>query len=313
MPAIPTNCSVCNQAHPIHKIETYKSNWYECSSCSNMWRVQKPHYPLEALDFVRHFKFLHRKFESLGNLVGKKRQGVEYYRYYENEIAAGRQGKWAKQLEVVLEEFRVHGVPIDLQGKKILDVSGEPGFFCQDALKAGAAEAVVTAFADNVVNVMARSLNLEAHECDFAQHDLATIFAGRKFDLIFIRFAIGFCCDLQKLFASLKSILTGDGLVYVSYSPTSRAVCARWMFDDYTYLRQYGIDYVTEQAVQAGLSLKGGWPIAQYKFDINLHWMQRLLTRPYLNHVFSGKGAEERYQKNVALLYNVPPDRSATQ
>lgn len=66
------------------------------------------------------------------------------------------------------------------------------------------------------------------------------------YNFILVRYAIGFCEDQNSFVDQCHKLLRDGGIVYISNSPASSAVCTRWMFDDYTYLRQFTSDNLTK-------------------------------------------------------------------
>lgn len=90
---------------------------------------------------------------------------------------------------------------------------------------------MVTAVTKEVADMMADKLLLNTRAYDFNQESLHALIQD-QYDLGFIRYSIGFCKDLLPFIQSLKKMLVPGGMVYISFSPASRAVMARWMFDD---------------------------------------------------------------------------------
>lgn len=110
----------------------------------------------------------------------------------------------------------------------------------------------MTAFAESVTPYI-ESLGIESMKFDFNSDSLLDAYSANALDIVFARYCIGFCLDLEKFFKEISTILKKEGLFYTSFSPASRAVCARWMFDDYTYLKQWTVSFVEHSANQAGL------------------------------------------------------------
>ena len=305
-------CAICDKAGLVSEIDTYKSSWFFCEGCGCYSRTQKSHYPFEMLASV--FLLLFRYIPKLNGFLqsmGRKKQGVDFYRYYLKQLASGEQGPWAGQSDIVTAELRRAGLLQNWAGRKVLEISGEPGFFVQDLMKAGA-EVMVSAFAEDVARGMSEHLGVRTFTYDFNTDDIlrqvdATTNRG-SFDFIFIRHAIGFCEDVPALFQKLRSLLKSGGMLYVSFSPASRAILLRWMFDDYTYLRQYTESHLNEAAAAAGMLQSAHFDEGYFHWDrgpFSLHWALRPFARRYFkaNAFFKAGGDKDTVQSRVALIY----------
>lgn len=288
----------------MRNFNTYKSTWQldQASGCYS--RTQKSSYPLEVLDF-RWAREL-PKLSGLANLLGKKKQGVDFFRYYSDVLASRSDlaniegGKWLGQFPKVIEQCDQAGIA--LADKSILDISGEPGFFAKDATLI-CKSVSVTAFAESVAQAMAEKLGVDARTYDLNNDQLTDVFPDQKFDAVFIRYAIGFAQDLSSTAAQLMEVLNPGGMAYVSFSPASRAVMARWMFDDYTYLRQYPTEFLKDTFEDEGLLEIGRFDEGRYYWREGLHWAQVALSLPYLPSLFWGAPRSDRFQDNVAVIF----------
>ncbi len=282
----------------MRKYDSYKSIWHE-DEAGNYRRRQKQTYPLEFLcpEFFKNIP----KLKALYRFIGKKEQGVDYYKYYVDVIKSGiNKQNWEKEhvlVEKELQEFT------SLENKRIQDVSGEPGFFAQDLKKKGN-EVIVTAFAEEVSQAIISELGLSTITYDFNCHELSKIIEG-KFDIVFIRYAIGFCENLSSFVKDLKGIVSKEGIVYISFSPASRAVMARWMFDDYTYLRQYTRETMIKAFEENGFELTKEIDRGSYFWNKGLGLFQKLLSMPYLKNIFESADSREYYQHNVVMVFKL--------
>ena len=304
-------CAICHKTGVVCEIDTYKSTWFFCGSCGCYSREQKDRYPFEAL--VSALLPLFRcvpKLNGFLSSLGRKKQGVDFYRYYSAQLASGERGSWAGQSDMVTTELRGAGLLQDWSGKRVLEISGEPGFFAQDLMQEGA-DIRVSAFADDVARAMTEHLGVKTLTYDFNTDDIVRKIeseGGGPFDYIFVRYSIGFCLDVPALMRSLSSLLTPGGLLYVSFSPASRAVLLRWMFDDYTYLRQYTEAHLTEAAVAAGMLPCARFDEGSFHWNrgpYSLHWSLRPFARRYFEAgtFFKTGGEQDVVQWRVALVY----------
>ena len=288
----------------MRHFDTYKSSWQldEISGC--YVRTQKSRYPLEMLD-SRILRKL-PKLSSLANLRGKKKQGVDFYMYYtdilksSSALADIQGGKWSGQFSKVRDQCDQVG--FDLASKSILDISGEPGFFAKDATMI-CKSVSVTAFAESVSQAMIEKLGLDTKTYDFNTDQLSRVFPGQFFDAVFIRYAIGFASDLNSVAAQLMDILNPGGIAYISFSPACRAVMARWMFDDYTYLCQYPSGFLANTFKNQGFLEMGRFDEGKFHWREGLHWAQVVLSLRYLPSLFRGAKKSDRYQENVTIIF----------
>ncbi len=280
------------------ELDTYKSKWLQCSKTGCYKRQQKDSYPYQWVDNQLSRKI--PKVRAVATLLGRKQQGTDFYRYYSDVLSSETRGKWKDEFEKVRKQ--VEGIGLSLIGKKILDVSGEPGFFASDA-RSVCGEVSVTAFADSVALAIQDHLSISANKYDFNTDNLKAIYHGERFDVIFIRYAIGFCEDLRSFAQQCRALLKEDGAIYISFSPASRAVCARWMFDDYTYLRQYTKAFLTRCFVDQKFEQVGEYDEGSYLWSEGMHWSQRLFSQRYTEAIFRGVDPIEHYQHNVALIF----------
>jgi SAM-dependent methyltransferase len=306
-------CAICGKTGSVSEIDTYKSTWFHCEDCGCYSRAQKPCYPLERLASAMLLLFQHvPKLNGFLQSLGRKKQGVDFYRYYSDQLASGERGPWAGQSDMVTGELRGAGLLDEWTGRKVLEISGEPGFFAQDLMKAGA-DIMVSAFADDVARAMSEQLGLKTFTYDFNADDIVRKVeaAGNSglFDFIVIRFAIGFCQDVPALMRKLSLLLKPGGRLYVSFSPASRAVLLRWMFDDYTYLRQYTETSLGDAAAAAGMQQRARFDEGYFHWDRgphSLHWSLRPFAHRYFSATPYYRGGDEHdaVQRRVALVYS---------
>lgn len=284
---------------PDTTINTYKSDWIAHHN-GDYTRIQKPRYALDFLDqpWLRRLPGIGR----LCGLLGRKMAGPESYQCYVEllENLKDSRGKW--EGETALLTRHVGEIGIALPGKSVLDVSGEPGFFASDLTSMGAQVALTALHAD-VAQAMQARFGVEAQAFDYQKDSLSTLFAGRVFDIIFVRYSIGFCEDIDRFFGQCSALLPAGGILYLSFSPASRAVCARWMFDDYTYLRQYTLKTLCDTAEHHGFRVKTELEESRYPWHHRLHPVQLALTLPYIRSIFAGCDAKERIQYNHVVMF----------
>lgn len=282
------------------EINTYKSRWLQSKETGNYMRIQKSKYPLQWIDqeIVRQIP----KVGGLARMLGRKPQGVDYYKYYVDVLTSAHRGKWQDQFLRVRRQIESFG--LEIESKVILDISGEPGFFAQDAREV--CETVdVTAFAEEVALAITDILSISAKKYDFQSDSLTNLYEQSAYDFIFVRYAIGFCENLDNFIHQCQQLLRKEGVVYISFSPASRGVCARWMFDDYTYLRQFTLEYLTKSFVDRGFQKLGKFDEGSYRWDKNLVFPQKAISSFYTKSIFTDCSPADFFQHNVAVAFRI--------
>jgi len=279
-------------------LDTYKSIWYECKNTGNYKRVQKSKYPLEWLPFkiIRHLP----KLKVLAGYLQRNKQGVDAYKYYVDVLENNQRGKWQNEFDKVSAELNSLG--LSLQSFSVLDISGEPGYFAYD-LKNVSKEVEVTAFAEVVANIITQKLGVKSIKYDFQEDDLAVIYKSKKFDFIFARYCIGFCINLVDFARQCSSISKNGSVLYLSFSPASRGVAARWMFEDYVYLHQYSQDYLISTFSDFGFKPLSIIDQGSFRWDQDMSWVQKKMTSFYLKKLFLKCSEREFYQHNSSVIF----------
>lgn len=311
-PSPDTTCAICGKAGYVRIVDSYKSTWYDCAECGCYSRSQKSRYPHETVASALLGMFGGvPKLNGFLKSLARKEQGVDFYRYYSDQLTSPDRGPWAGQSDMVTAELRKEDLLDSWQGKRVLEISGEPGYFASDLMQAGA-DVLVSAFADDVARAMTDHLKLKTFTYDFNADDITSRVeaygGGEPYDFIFIRFAIGFCLDVPLLMLKLSPLLKEGGLLYISFSPASRVVPLRWMFDDYTYLRQYTEEHLNISAMAAGMTLRARFDEGFFHWDHgphSLHWSLRSFARKYYNasSYFSAVSEDDAVQRRIAIAY----------
>lgn len=212
-------CLDC-QSNDIIKLVTYKREWFLCNMCGNARPKQRNFYPLSWLP-ICSFKKDQETPEAM-------------YDYFvaENHIEHS-----IKDAERFINTYIKN--QIDLNGKKILDISAGNGHFIH-AFKQLGAQVYMTEINPKALEYGEKKLNIQSFGYNFQKDNLEDV-VQMKFDVIMLRAALMFCLDLPKLISELKQCLTPKGLIIVEHSvlPTI-GVLTRVQLDEYSYevLRQ---------------------------------------------------------------------------
>ena len=109
--------------------------------------------------------------------------------------------------------------------------------------------------------------------------------------------------NLNEFVKQCHAILKKKGLIYISFSPASRGVCAISMFDDYTYLRQYTLSFLIKTFSEEKFKKIAEFDEGSNRWDSNIHPVQKILSKLYLGSIFSGIDEQEYFQHNSALIF----------
>ncbi|MFA6129457.1 MAG: methyltransferase domain-containing protein [Candidatus Omnitrophota bacterium] len=285
-------------------INTYKHYWVYCTNCGNIVRRRKKTYLLE---FIPKSIFLKLpKGKTLFSMLNRNKDKDAFYDYYLGDNQGQgivRRTKWEGELESLTKELS--RFDISLQNKRVLDISGGPGFLVQD-LKNICKEAVVTEYSQVAVDRMKDLLKVNAVKFDYDTDKIGKVVNG-KFDIVLIRASINFCLDIRKMLVSLKNILHQDSIVYVSFTPPTLGACLRWQFDDYTYHILYNPETLARLFAEEGLVAFAKYEMARYHYLRGRHLRFLPLMIPY-QIINSAKNCNrELMQKCLVMIFRKNP------
>jgi SAM-dependent methyltransferase len=135
------------------------------------------------------------------------------------------------EIEQLLDTLAIND--IELTDATILDMSGGPGFVCQE-LNKRSRPCVVTEFSGNAVRGMAKHLSVEAVKLDYNEEPLDSLF-GREFDLILLQSSIILCRDLDRLARSLARVLRSQGHVLIETVMPTLGEVLGWQGMEYVF------------------------------------------------------------------------------
>ena len=293
--------------------DTYKSIWVQ-NEDGCYQRFQKKFYPLEK--WFPSFLWKIPKIRILIYFFGRRNKkhnsfSYESDEYYKelifNYLKIGSLDKYESLYEKIYNQLKPF-IPSHkiLEG---LDISGEPGLFSLISKKNEFCDLDISSFSENIANEI-KKLELNSFVFNFNKDSLLDKYKKSSLDIVFSRYGIGFCLDIKKLFNEIHLILKNDGIFYLSFNPSSRAVCARWMFEDYTYLKQYTFEYVKQIAENSGFKL-----ITQFEDDKSYKWdydywdkkiyffIRKYIMEKYCKELFKDCDEREYYQHHKAIIF----------
>ncbi len=154
-------CTVCGGSS-MSLINSYKHKWLSCNDCGNIFRKRKERYFVPR---ILHRGIANRILPSGAmNMLYPMQEVIEEeahaYDYYDEASKLAVEGtKWFDQINNIKKTLEHYG--IDLKGKRILDISGGPGFVAVELAKT-AEKVVVTEFSKTAVDGMKRHLDVNA-------------------------------------------------------------------------------------------------------------------------------------------------------
>jgi len=298
-------CPIC-RGHSETTINTYKHYWISCNDCGNVFRQRKTKYFIPRIlpNFIsnRIPTRIKRHFFPMKEVIEDE---SKFYDYYSDASSRGnaKGTKWEGQLNGIKERLGRCGV--DLRGKKILDISGGPGFVVKE-LEGVAKRAVVTEFSQISVDGMKKNLGVEAVKFDYNKDKLHEVIKD-KFDIVLINYSINFCLDLKAFVSSLRKVVHDGSVVMVSFVPPTLGCCLRWQHDEYTYNILYHPETVARVFAEGGFDLSCRDSDGSYYYMANRRFIFFLFTIPYRivarrRHMNINR---ELIQKNMVYIFKV--------
>lgn len=258
------DCRICG-GH-VDPLLVYKHQWDWCRDCGNVTRERRPRYLVPRL--LPH-RFALRLLPS--NVTEKlypvdevREADARFYDYYDNASALDISGtKWREQSDRLSRQWAELG--IEVAGKRVLDVSGGPGFVTK-AISETAERALLTEFSDVAVAGIVDNLGIEGKTFDYQAHRIHDVDPG-PFDFVVIDASINFCDDVPTFASDLRKVMAPGGAVWVSFAEPTAGCCFRWQFDEYTYNNLYRPAHVADAFTAAGFTVEHELHDEPYRFN----------------------------------------------
>jgi 2-polyprenyl-3-methyl-5-hydroxy-6-metoxy-1,4-benzoquinol methylase len=300
-------CKICG-ADSKTVIDSYKHYWNSCNDCGNIFRERKEKYIVPCILSKSLAKiFLPENGMRLlypEDIVIKEEE--QMYDYTEASTLNVEETKWINQINKIKKNLEIYN--ISLKKKKVLDISGGPGFVGKELSKV-AEKVVVTEFSKIAVESMIKNLNINVVKFDY-QTDRIDEVLDEKFDVVFINYSINFCNDLYGFLSSLKNILHKGSLVFISFVPPTLGCCLRWQHHEYTYNILYQPETIGRIFAEGNFLPKVKKSDGIYYYTSNLKTKILLFKLPYtiwytLKNRINRKNNinRELFQKNFLHIY----------
>jgi len=228
---IEPSCPVCSNKS-LAAFNTYKHIWFICNQCKNGFRNRKEQYLLDYLP-----SFLIRLFPILSPLRSNPIVLADYSKQFDNMAttahteAHNKMGVFNNFMDDIINKFS-----LNLNGKRVLDISGGNGDFISK-IKGLGADVAMTEFNEASVSFAKNNYKINAVRFDFNCDCISDLF-DKRFDVVLLRAALMFCLDIDQFLKDLKKIIKPGSyvIVYCSHPPTP-GIFLRHQVQDYLYLR----------------------------------------------------------------------------
>lgn len=273
-------CRICGCQNKT-VIDSYKHHWIQCNDCNNVFRSRKNKYLMENFLPAYIAKKIFKKsifdhYYPMQDVIADEKVFYDYY--YELSKTPIEQTKYAHfpaKFDSIFKKYNV-----ELAGKKILDISGGPGYLSK-YLKGKCEKIVLTEFSEYAVEGMRRHLDIEAVKFDYNKDSIDGVVTG-EFDIILIEYSINFCDDLLDFVRRLNKITAPGAFVYVSFVPPTLGCCLRWQHDEYTYNILYHPETLLRMFTQNGFKLHDRFSDGEYNFMKGFMLKGLLLRLPFI-------------------------------
>lgn len=229
------NCRICSSNNTC-SFNTYKHIVYMCNDCNSVFHLNnKKKYFLEYLFPSKLSKKILplKAFARLYHLSQDDLSREKFYNIYVGQLEKLDPAR-ISEVEELKDTFKIAG--IDIQNKKILDISGAPGFIVNLLKKDNEIE--FTELNSDVVNYISKKTNTKGYQYDYFKGDLTKI-VQNNYDIVLIRSSIIFCPDLDKFVSEISNIIANKGTVLVQTILPSCGEIFVWQQSEYKFPRIY--------------------------------------------------------------------------
>jgi ubiquinone/menaquinone biosynthesis C-methylase UbiE len=164
---------------------------------------------------------------------------------------------------------------IDLSDKKILEISGGPGYLAKH-LEKKCKKIVVTELTERSCKGMSDALSMEVVKYDYNNDKIDLLFLKGSFDVIINNLSINHCNNLDDYVKRLYNVVSRGGIIYVNFVAPTLGVLLRAQF--YEYLSNY-ILYHPE--ILKRIFIQNGFKLVDAYTDWSYHYLWGGLKRPF--------------------------------
>jgi SAM-dependent methyltransferase len=225
-------CIYCNSNNTF-QINSLKHYWTYCLNCKNQKSFPKKKKTIFN-KFEYFFLILDKFFKTtLQNMLCYyKTSPSDQYYYYKDVIKNHKyeDTKWFSYDSEFINFLKNN--LIDLQDKKVISISEEPGFFYK-LIKDKCRKVLFTALNNSVTEIMIQQIGVDTITYDANKDDISKL-VNDSFDIILIRAVLGHIDDLEKFINQIKKIAHKDSVIILSFHTPSKQTPIIFGYDDYT-------------------------------------------------------------------------------
>ena len=247
-------CTVCHSEN-LSVFNTYKHWAHICNDCSCVSHLKKTKYLVEYL-IPRGFAKGMLPTKAFLRLYSDKGD-YDASEFYDSTAFDSTEDTAWRDSEVLQVRDQLALIEFKADGKKVLDISGGPGYVGRYLKKEGA-EVTVTEFAESTVRMMNEIHGIKSLKFDYTSDDL-TAMTSDRFDLIMIRSSIIFCPNLDELVIRLKQLLAPEGIIFLESILPSYGEIFWWQQLEFKFPKIYSQETIEKVFYKNGFFLKHGY------------------------------------------------------
>lgn len=250
--------NVCANCHSmeVYIVNSYKHHCLICRDCSNVTHVKKNtkllfeyFIPRKLAKSILPTKAFMRLFSDKGDF--------EYEKFYDAFVDETNNvtDKRLSDINQVLDTLNYFNY--DISGKKILDISGGPGFV-PGHLSNISSECCTTEHSELAAKAISDHFGIRAKRFDYNKDKINEVY-NEKFDLILIRSSVIFCENVDILLKNCSTILEDDGCVLIESIVPTLGEVLWWQTLEYKFPRIHSQETLEKYFYKNKFNFIGGF------------------------------------------------------
>ena len=236
-------CRLCKSKNTI-VINVLKHKCFFCNNCRNLFFTPKNRKTIfNYISFI--LKFINRilRINYLDKILCFKQESPEEAYYYYKSIIENQKyqnTKWWEYDEKFIEYLKENN--IDLNNKRIISISEEPGFI-YDKLKKFSNNILFTALNNEVSKIMRDKIGVNTITYNANTDDLTKLI-NEKYDIVLMRWVLGHVNNLDQFINTLNKITSNNAVIFCNFQKPSFQLSVVFGYDNYTFSAFYDEKYV---------------------------------------------------------------------
>jgi 2-polyprenyl-3-methyl-5-hydroxy-6-metoxy-1,4-benzoquinol methylase len=248
-------CANCN-SFEVYVANTYKHYCLICKDCSNVTHLKKS--GTLFLEYVLPRRLFRNLLpEKAFMRLFSDRGDFKYDEFYDAFVHETRNAteKRLSDIEQVLDTLDFFNY--DIRGKRILDISGGPGFV-PGKLHTLALECCTTEHSQLAADAIGEHFGIRAKRFDYNKDDISEVYA-EEFDLILIRSSVIFCENVDRFLGNCSKILAKDGCILIESIVPSLGEILWWQTLEYKFPRIHTQETLEKFFYKNNFNFVGGY------------------------------------------------------